>query len=162
MGKNSDANGGIYQFLWCGGTNLQSMLPSPIGHSLPDIVDDHVYPGSDAGTTDAYVQQVAGLDYSDLEHFFPLLGLSFQSTALVIGETYSAAWTSSCSPVPFNWSSAFPAENVSGFNVSSLAGNPIVFRPWLELEDPTGVCYPYPSYQNINGLGGGPYTPTQQ
>ena len=53
------------------------------------------------------------------------------------------------------------ASTVPGFNDSQLAGYSVVFRPWMELEDPQGVCYPYPTYQNVNLNWGGPYAPTR-
>ena len=130
-----------------------------LAHSVPDIFDAHVSPGTGGGgINDPNVQQVAILEYGDLWHFYPLLGLNFASSPLVFGETYSGDQAPACQMAPL----AAPSENVAGFNQSQLAGNPVVFRPWFELQDPTGTCYPYPTHQNFNGQGQGPYTPTQQ
>jgi len=69
-----------------------------------------------------------------------------------------------------------PAGNVLGFNQSALASCPVVFRPWMNLEDTSDACYaygagPYSTYtypdsranfQNLNLNGQGPYVPTSQ
>jgi hypothetical protein len=62
------------------------------------------------------------------------------------------------------------ASEVAGFNANSTSySNPqIYFRPWIELEDPSGACFPFLSpasnntYQNVNYNGSGPYTPRNQ
>jgi len=146
-------------------TKTTGMQISPIYHTQPDIVDVHIYPQVNGATnSDAQIQQVAALDYGDLPHFLGLAGL--QSAAITIGETYAGKiyQGSNC------WSgtpTGAPSDNVAGFNQSALASYTVFFRPWIELEDPSGVCFPYgqgPSsssdYQNVNYNGTGPYTPT--
>ncbi len=168
-------------FLVCGGTiDSTRMFQSPIYSSQPDIVDIHAYPNVMGTTnTDAMIQQVAALDYGDIPHFLAEAGL--QSADIVIGETYSGAIDplnqgTSGSP---NWCqlgqyespAGAPSDNVAGFNnegVSNpLSSYTVTFRPWMELEDLTGVCFPYGggpgnsnNYQTVNYNGQGPYTRT--
>jgi len=147
-------------------TSTTGMLQSPIYHTQPDVVDVHVYPQVDKASsdTDAQIQQVASLDFGDLPHFLGLANL--QSATIVIGETYAGTIYSGSNC----WSgkpTAAPTDVVVGFNQSGLATYTVTVRPWMELEDPGGVCFPYGSgpsspsnYQNVNYNGQGPYTPT--
>jgi hypothetical protein len=151
--------------LWCGGVSTQSMFQSPIYNTQPNIVDVHMYPHvAGAGASDTQVQQVATLDFSDLTHFLAVVNL--QSALVIIGETHSgtpysgSAFGSPCVGLLFPVSA--PSDTVAGYNASQLAGHSVVFRPWMELEDPSGGCYAYPTYQNVNLNGSGPYTPTLQ
>ena len=111
------------------------------------------------GTGDTQIQQVAQLDYSDLNHF---VGVVNPSAIVVIGETHNGTQYhgtvngAPCAIYPDNAATS----NVAGYNSSQLAGHTVIFRPWMELEDPSGECYPYPTYQNVNLNWGGPYTPT--
>ena len=95
----------------------------------------------------------------------------------MIGETYGGTLSPvnlGTSGVPdYCWLGAYPSpsgaptDNVKGFNSSSLASYTVTFRPWMELEDPSGQCFAYAdgpgtsgNYQSVNYNGGGPYTPT--
>ncbi len=168
--------------LVCGGSSPQTtMFTVPVYSTLPDLVDVHVYPSvTQVSNTDAQIQQVAALDYGDMPHFLALASL--QSAAMVLGETYAGTlypgevggfycWGTSINnpkyfpgyPLP----SGTPADNVAGFNQSSLAAQTVIFRAWMEIEDPSGPCFPYgggpasgSNYQNVNYNGNGPYTPT--
>jgi hypothetical protein len=161
--------------LTCNGTTT-NMFTSPIYSTQPDLVDIHIYP-SVTGTqnTDAMVQQVAALDYGDVPHFITLSGL--QSATFVIGETYGGKINvfnqgttqnpNYCFGGQYSAPSGAPNDNVAGFNSSSLSSYTVIVRPWMELEDPTGVCFPYGTgpgssgnYQTVNYNGQGPYIPT--
>lgn len=169
IGLNREGGGGYDQYgLWCGGT-LAGMFASPIYNTQPNIVDTHIYPQViGAGTGDTQIQQVAALDYGDLPHFLILVGL--QSAPVIIGETYAGKiYTGYSQDGSLCWNSptTAPASNVAGYNQSQLAGHTIIFRPWMQLEDPSGWCFAYgggPSspdnYQNVNYNWQGPYTPT--
>ncbi len=104
---------------------------------------------------------MAALDFSDLTHFLALLNL--QSAQVIIGETHRGtpyhgyAGSSRCAI----YADSAANDTVAGFNSSQLAGHSVVFRPWMQLQDPSGQCFPYPTYQNINLNNAGPYTPTQ-
>jgi hypothetical protein len=167
--------------LVCGGTLGAPQIQSPVYSTQPDIVDLHVYPSVRQTTnTDAMIQQVAALDYGDVPHF--LVGAGLTSATIVIGETYGGAINPLNLGTPSNpnycWLGAFqspsgaPNDNVAGFNnegVSSpLSGYTVTFRPWMQLQDPSGQCFTYGSngpgtpgnYQTVNYNGHGPYTPT--
>jgi hypothetical protein len=166
--------------LTCSGT-LTGMQQSPIYSTQPDIVDIHMYPSVvGVSNTGAMIQSVAELDYGDVPHFLTEAGLG--SAAIVIGETYGGALDPGYNGPYYCWATSInsptgfagfplpmqtPAYNVAGFNSSSLASYPVTFRPWMQLEDPSGVCFPYGSgpgtsgnYQTVNYIGQGPYTPT--
>jgi hypothetical protein len=157
--------------LICGGAlSYPYNVQPPIYSTQPDIVDAHIYPRVlDATNTDAMIREVAALDYGDVPYF--LTSGSLQSADIVIGET----WGGTLSPVnlgtssdpnycwldAYSFPSGAPAANVAGFNsegVSSpLSGFTVTFRPWMELEDPSGACYAYGSgagtsgnYQSVN------------
>jgi hypothetical protein len=154
--------------LWCGGSGTTTMLKVPLAHSQPNIVDVHLYPHVEgAGPGDTQVQQVAALDFSDLTHFLGLIYPSGPTPMVMIGETHVGTLlpngtAKDGSPCPANNYPQYAAASaVAGFNQSQLAGYSIVFRPWMELQDDQGTCYPYPAYQNVNFGGGGPYAPTQ-
>jgi hypothetical protein len=172
-----------YGDLICGGTlSYPYNLQPPIYSSQPDIVDVHIYPRVlDATNTDAMIQEVAALDYSDVPYFLTSGGL--QSANIVIGETWGGTLshvnlgTSSdpnyCWLGAYSFPSGAPAANVAGFNsegvTSPLSGFTVTFRPWMELEDPSGACYAYGggagtsgNYQGVNYQGKGPYTPTNK
>lgn len=99
----------------------------------------------------------------------------------MIAETYGGTLSPLNLGTPQNpnycWLGAFqvpsgaPSDNVAGFNnegVSSpLSSFTVTFRPWMELEDPSGVCYAYGTgpgtsgnYQTVNYNGKGPYIPS--
>ncbi len=168
--------------LTCGGTINSSMLYSPIYSTQPDIVDLHIYPSVHGQqNTDAQIQQVAALDYGDVPHY--LIGAGQTAAAIVIGETYGGAISAlnlgSPSSPNYCWlgqyqsPSAAPTDNVAGFNNEGVAGPlssyTVTFRPWMQLEDPSGQCFTYGSgpgtsgnYQTLNLNGAGPYTPTNR
>jgi hypothetical protein len=159
IGRNGDAVPN--QGLWCGGTDMGSMYQVPFYEGQPDMLDSHMYPSVvGTGTGDTQIEQVAALDFSDLAHLVALL--NFQSDVIMIGETHNGSQYdgtmydgTSCALNP----NSAAESTVQGFNQSQLAGQTIVFRPWMELADPSGECYPYPDYQNVNYDWGGPYTP---
>jgi hypothetical protein len=148
-----------------------TMVQSPVYHTQPDIVDVHLYPQvTGTGTTDTYVQSEAEQDFTELTNFLRLTSL--QSALIMIGETHSGTQyhgNSGTAPCAGNPDSA-ANSTVAGFKLSQLAQPPyysLVFRPWMELAAPTGLCYPYNgglhnSYQNVNFNNNGPYTPAQQ
>src|ERR1017187_1292197 len=169
-------NSTVTDGLLCNGSISQgNMFKVPIYSTLPNLVDVHMYPAvTGIANTDAQMQQVATLDYGDIPHFLTLASL--QSATMVIGETYGGTiypgklggvycWGV---PVPADQTPpGAPSDNVAGFNQSSLAAQTVVFRPWMELEDPSGMCFPYgggpasgSNCQNVNYNGNGPYTPT--
>lgn len=171
-------NSTVTNGLVCGGVlSTGNMIRTPIYHTVPDLVDVHMYPAvTGTANTDAQTQQVAALDYGDIPHFLTLANL--QSATMVIGETYAGTiypgkvggvycWGV---PVPADQTPpGAPSDNVAGFNQSSLAAQTVVFRPWMEIEDPSGACFPYgggpasgTQYQNVNYNGNGPYTPTNR
>jgi hypothetical protein len=175
--SNATASSG----LWCGGM-VSGMLQVPIYHTQPDIVDVHMYPHvAGAGSGDTQVQQVATLDFNDLTHFLPLVYPNGPTPLFMIGETHSGtpvlqtdvSYQGSEVVCPYapaflngqTDTSAYPAtaaaSEVAGFNQSSLAGYNVIFRPWMELQDATGQCYPYSTYQNVNLNWDGPYAPSQ-
>jgi len=152
-----------------------NMFTSPMYSTLPDIVDTHVYPHVNGGTTtDALLQQVAAVDYGDIPHFLILAGQ--QSADIVIGETYSGQTSAGyvtgggglCWPgLTITNATDAANNNVAGFNQSALASYTVTFRPFMELEDASGGCFAYgggtssqTTYQNVNYNGQGPYTPT--
>ncbi|MCW5982951.1 MAG: hypothetical protein KIT09_32980, partial [Bryobacteraceae bacterium] len=54
------------------------------------------------------------------------------------------------------------ALTVAGYNQSDLknAGRPIIFRPWMQLQQPSGACFTYsPNNQRVNYEWQGPYAP---
>jgi len=151
------------------GTYPFDMFQMPTYGTQPNILDVHLRPCvgtspsscrlDDAG---AAVQAEAKIDFSDIVHYTAL----FPSTStVVLGETHSntqdaqgAQAAATCEGGPLN----APAETVAGYNQSTLAGRSVVFRPWMQLQSPSGNCFTYPSNQRVNFQGGGPYTPTQQ
>ncbi len=165
--------------LICGGTTT-NMYTSPIYSTQPDVVDVHMYPQvTRAPNTDAMIQQVAALDYGDIPHFLTLASL--QSADVVIGETYGGTLSplnlgtqgnpNYCWLGTYPSPSGAPGDNVAGFNsegvTNPLSGFTVTFRPWMELEDPSGQCFAYGAgpgtsgnYQSVNYNGHGPYTPT--
>ena len=165
IGMNDDVQAN--QNLLCGGTDLSSMFQVPYYNTQPNIVDAHMYPQVvGGGTTQTQIQQVAALDYGDLPHFLGLAGL--QSAQVMIGETYAGTIYPGNPTLCWNFPTSAPTSNVAGFNQSALAAYSVVFRPWMQLEDPAGTCFPYgggpgsptsTNYQNVNYSGQGPYTP---
>jgi len=186
----------------CGGSTKGSdgvtdfMFQTPYYNTQPNIIDAHMYPaavnssspggGADSqlqSTPDqsqAVIQAVAQTDYSDLIHL-PLLVPSLQSATFIIGETYWGTIYPDVVPkLPSSvcWSAptSAPAANALGFEQSALSGYPVIFRPFMTLEDAADGCenygkgpasaatYPSPdaNYQNVNLNGQGPYTPTKQ
>jgi hypothetical protein len=121
------------------------------------------------------IQDAAATDFGDLPHFLTLASVT--SADIVIGETWGGTLSSASVDGGYCWLGSYaapsgaPSDNVAGFNsegVSSpLSAYTVTFRPWMELEDDSGECFPYGSgpssssnYQNVNYLNGGPYTPT--
>lgn len=179
IGLNADATG--EDGLWCGGTSFAAMWPVPLYHTQPTVVDAHIYPAIEInGASDAEIQQIANIDYSDLYHY--LIAAGYNTTKpgnanVTIGETYGGKLSplnlGTVQNPNYCWSGGFlvsvssPTDNVAGFNASTLTGYNVYFRPWMELEDPAGQCWPYgsgpgtsTSYQDVNYNNGGPYTPS--
>jgi hypothetical protein len=126
------------------------------------------------------IQAVAQTDYSDLTHLLGLVS-GLQSATVVIGETYYGTMYPGVVPgfsTKLCWSAptSAPAANALGFEQSALFGYPVIFRPFMTLENASGGCfaygngpastYTYPNpnanYQNVNLNGQGPYVPTKQ
>lgn len=143
--------------LWCGGTDTSTMLLSPISHTQPNIVDAHIYPHVEgAGSGDTKVQQVATLDFSDLTHFLSLVYPSGPTPTIMIGETHMGTPlmggfdSTGRTPCPSNnYPQYAAASTVAGFNQSQLAGYSIIFRPWMQLEDPRGRATPIPRTRTL-------------
>jgi hypothetical protein len=142
------------------------MFQMPTYGTQPNILDVHLRPcvGQASGThcllddAVAAVQSEAKIDFDDIVNYIA----RFPSTATVIlGETHSNTDNSPnglCEGGTLN----APAQTVAGFNQSTLIGRSVVFRPWMQLQKPSGDCFKYPGNQRVNYQGGGPYTPTQQ
>jgi hypothetical protein len=171
----------------CGGdaSSDPPMYQVPYYNTQPDIVDAHIYPSltqpgygpeqnqSTPDQSQAVIQAVALTDYSDLTHLLSLVP-SLQSAQVIIGETYYGTIYPSFVPGSSSllcWTAptSAPAANVLGFEQSALFGYPVIFRPFMNLEDSTGGCFAYgagptsnTNYQNVNLNGQGPYTPTKQ
>jgi hypothetical protein len=154
----------------CGGVKTETMFSSPLYNpELPNIVDSHMYPRVEgAGLYDVHVRQIAELDYKNLHHLLEIMSL--QSAEVMIGETHRGTFYDAivngehCTGSP----ATAPVDNVAGFNAARtlLAGYNVVFRPWMQLQDSSGQCFPYSpagpsSKQNVNYNGNGPYTPTR-
>jgi len=162
--------------LVCGGST-SAMYPSPYTTiNLPTIADAHIYPQLNTGTptnqTQETIRQVAQLDYSDLSSIvshYPSL------QHVIVGETFPGTMymnllccDSHGNPYYcLNAPGSAPAGNAIGFSQSTLARPSVIFRPWMEIQDPSGLCYGYgngPSdslynFQNVNYNGQGPYRP---
>ena len=131
--------------------------------------------------TDAMIQQEAAIDYGDVSHFLALAGL--QSAAIVIGETYGGTLSPLNLGTPsspnYCWNGAYlsptaaPFDNVAGFNsegvTNPLSSYTVTFRPWMNLQLPSGQIFAYGSgpgtpgnYQALNYNNQGPYTPTNR
>ncbi len=146
--------------LFCGGSYAGGMFTLGAYAALPDIIDLHEYPHTSDGSQ-AGVQQAAAVDFYDLAHTIGVFGL--QAPLVMIGETYEGSPAANLCE-----GNADPNTNatavVSGFNAtaSAFSGYSVVFRPWMELELPNGACFSFPSGQQFNVNGNGPYTPTKQ
>jgi hypothetical protein len=176
--------------LLCGG-DVGGMFPSPIYLTqMPNIVDVHMYPQagdyvSDVGSNPPQppsVQTEALIDFIDLNHALALLssyGLfsnypGLQSPVLVLGEITSNTTVTTTQNYNGNplivtstcevYAPQSASQIVAAYNDPSnaLKGQNVVFRPWTELQDFAGACFTYPSNQQINSQGAGPYTPTKQ
>lgn len=171
IGVNTDAT--VTNGLVCGGSNLSSMYVAPIYSTQPNIVDAHMYSSvSGIVNTDAQIQAAANTDFGDVPHFLTLASLG--SANITIGETWGGTLSPALrGPGDYCWLGAYstpsgaPNDNVAGFNSSSLSGYTVTFRPWMELEDPSGKCFAYgggpgtvTNYQSVNFNSLGPYTPT--
>jgi hypothetical protein len=153
-------------YLACNGTT-SGMFPMPTYGTQPNILDVHLRPcvGQASGThclldnAGAAVESEAILDFNAIVNYIA----RFPSTATVIlGETHSNTYDVSTGALCEDGTPNAPAETVAGFNQSALKGTSVVFRPWLQLQSPSGNCFKYPGNQRINFQGSGPYTPTQQ
>ncbi|MBI1898202.1 MAG: hypothetical protein HYS04_16965 [Acidobacteria bacterium] len=165
---NSRIIGDETGFLSCDngqGTYPFDMFPMPSYGTQPNILDVHLRPCvADSNThcvpndAAAAVQSEARIDFDDIVNYIA----RFPSTATVmLGETHSNTDNGAgalCEGGTLN----APAETVAGFNQSALAGGSVVFRPWMQLQSPSGDCFKYPGNQRVNFQGSGPYTPTQQ
>jgi hypothetical protein len=151
-------------YLSCYGSTSQ-MFQMPTYGTQPNILDVHLRPcvggtGTHCVLNDAAaaVQSEARIDFDDIVNYiarFP------STTTVILGETHSNTDNGAfalCEDGTLN----APAETVAGFNQSALAGRSVVFRPWMQLQYPSGDCFKYPGNQRVNFQGNGPYTPTQQ
>jgi len=142
---------GVGDGLPCGG-NFSGPYQAPYYHTQPSIVDAHIYPqlqgyGPDQNQatpdqSQAVIQQVANLNYTDLTHLFAIVP-GLQSAQVIIGETFSGTMYQGNYQVCLRAPTSAPAGNVLGFNQSALASYPVVFRPWMNLEDTSDACYAY-------------------
>ena len=147
--------------LHCGGGSTSGMYQVPIYHTQPNMYDQHMYPHVEpAQPTDTEVQTVATLAFSDFLHFLNIV--SNPSALVMVGETHIGTYSNAagCDTTPFPPLAA--ANTVAGFNASMLAGHSVVLRPWMELQNSPvdAICFRYPTYQNVNLNGAGPYSPT--
>jgi len=162
--------------LLCGG-NMSGAESTPMVFTLPRIWDYHTYPcviavsgashddwgcSSSSPGVEGEAQQVS----SDLKTALSLYGTPLATVAL--GET----WTNSIDPTNSSQNCeggpAGSAPNlVTGFDSSSLAGQNIQFRPFINLQHWVGTlqnpisCYT-PANQSLNSGNQGPFTPTRQ
>ena len=177
IGVNSDKM--AIDGLVCNGTDTSIMYVVPGYSSQPNIIDVHMYPQVMFTTnTDSQIEAVAKLDFGDLPHFLTLAGLT--SATVVIGETWGGKISPATQPGgTLCWTGAYatppgaPSDTVAGFNNEGvsppLSNYTVTFRPWMELQFPSGACFAYgggpgPStptnYQDVNYGNLGPYTPT--
>ncbi len=154
--------------LWCGGTVVFGMKASPKSNTQPRVVDLHTYPHVvGKASSSSEVQSIAKMTFDNLNHFFALVPIS--SPVVLVGETHRVTqyrYRPDCTwfPVPDDAAT----QTAAGYNLSLLAGRTVVFRPWMELGDPTGWCYPrgsepppaIPLFQRVNFGLAGPYSPT--
>jgi hypothetical protein len=152
-------------YLTCNG-NTDIMFQMPTYGTQPNILDVHLRPcvaqadGPHCVLNDAAaaVQSEARIDFDDIVNYiarFPL------TATVMLGETHSNTDNGAgalCEGGTLN----APAQTVAGFNQSALAGRSVVFRPWMQLQNPSGDCFKYPGNQRVNFQGSGPYSPTQQ
>ena len=156
--------------LLCGGV-VGTMQLMPYGSYQPNIVDIHLY---DAVSVDAsilvmhpeyaMVQSEATLDFTDISNYLTIVQL--QSSVVVLGETHSNTYDNDPMYLGLTCEHVAPytaaSQIVAGFNDANnaLKGHSIVFRPWIELQWPSGFCFT-PNNQHVNLNGQGPYTPSQ-
>ncbi|MCW5982619.1 MAG: hypothetical protein KIT09_31315 [Bryobacteraceae bacterium] len=154
---------------YCGGTT-DGMWQMPYYGTQPKIVDLHIRPAvAGAPLGSEMVESEATIDFNAIRHylFFPFV---LPSSIVVMGETWSN--TSSSIPcegndhsIPLDGVPDGPinaaSDTVAGYNESVLknAGRDIVFRPWMQLQAPSGNCFTYPTNQRVNYEWGGPYAP---
>ncbi len=159
--------------MYCGGTSTRPdgtpnpplwMAQLPFGHSLPNIVDIHMYTGIRnpangnfyTNEASAQIQSDAKTAFDDVGHFLSVIGTP--SALFMIGETHSNTNNgigASCEGSALDSAS----QTVLGYNSSSYAGRSVVFRPWGNI---ASSCYTYGANQQINQNNSGPYKPTQE
>jgi hypothetical protein len=175
IGLPGDADTSAGWGLVCGG-NISGMVGmSSYSATQPSILDVHLRPcvGSPSAfclldDASANVQNEAKIDFDDIVNYLARVP---GTSTVVLGETHSntqaqsdtqdaqgSAATRTCEGGTLN----APAQTVAGYNQSTLAGRSVVFRPWMQLQSPSGDCFSHPSNQRMNFQGAGPYTPTQQ
>lgn len=161
--------------LVCYGDTFGMVGMSSYAATQPSILDVHLRPcvASASGfcaldDANAYVQNEAKIDFDAIaNHLARVPGIS----TVVLGETHSNTQakndmqdaegsdaTQTCEGSTLNAA----AETVAGYNQSTLAGWNIVFRPWMQLQYPSGNCFSHPSNQRVNFQGAGPYIPSRQ
>ncbi|MCW5979790.1 MAG: hypothetical protein KIT09_17045 [Bryobacteraceae bacterium] len=123
------------------------------------ILDFHVRPelhgaGAPPG---GMVQGEAKADFNAIRHHLYHAWVR-QDAIVVLGET----WSNPNSTIPCETGPADAAKNtVAGYNASQLkdAGRTVIFRPWMQLQLPSGICFTYPDDQKVNFNWLGPYGP---
>ncbi len=126
----------------------------------PNIWDYHVYPcveGQCTNSSQANVQIEAQTVFTDLKSF---LNSSISGTPLAtiaVGETWTNSNKNGSGLTCEDGIQTAASQTVTGFNASTLAGQSIAFRPFINL----GSCYT-PDNQKLNDGNRGPFTPAKQ
>jgi hypothetical protein len=144
---------------WTPPEPLSLMFHMPHWHTQPNIFDLHTYPCLQIGapgpcyldSQQANVTQEAQLGFSDIAHFLTLVSMPLATVS--IGETFTSTVCDS-DPV----SNSGP-QMVAGFNASTLAGQSIIWQPFVNLQN---SCFTQSNRQlNANGYQA-PYIPALQ
>jgi hypothetical protein len=132
-------------YLICYGTT-QYMESLQYYGTQPIIMDVHLRPevSPPDPVCGSLVRSEAQIHFDDIIHY---LNLPFvpPSTIVVLGETWSSTSPTPCEGGPVN---AAP-DTAAGYNDSNLdiAGREIFFRPWMQLQTPSGDCSSTPPNQ---------------
>jgi hypothetical protein len=175
-----DQGGVICNGTYCqdGGNNpdtcLHPMAHTPLSHTLPSIVDLHTYPcitHEDGCFNDANanVYTEAGNVFAGVFDF--LVRTNNQAATFTVGETHTTANngcdSNNCEPNPKTCSTTCNIhgpldaawQTVDAYNHSSLAGQNVVFRPFINVAAGAG-CYFSPANRRLNPNNQGPFKPS--
>ena len=155
------------QGLFCGGDD-STMFQMPVPHSAPDIADLHAYPCIKNPSTgycysddpDANVEGEAKIVYGDVLAFLNTVN---PSAVFMVGETHSNSNNGQNETCEGHAPLDAASLNVAGYNASLVAGHSVIFRPWINIPDPSDgstACFD-PANQNVNQNNQGPYLPKQ-